>query len=65
MAKICGVSIDKLRENNVNVSAGDILDMNADEKFAFVEKWGSLEDRYTIEGFLYYLNQDLIDTENY
>lgn len=58
--KIYGLNIEKCG----NVCAADILDMSDEQKHELIEKAGIEEQVYTIEGFFYYLNADMLDTEN-
>ena len=58
MKKIYGISIDEVTLDELN-------EMTEDEKIALVDRTAKENgDEYTIEGFLYYLNNDMIDTEN-
>ena len=57
--KVYCIDADKCR----NINAGDILDMSDEEKQALIDKAGVPEQVHTIDGFFYYLNSDMIDTE--
>ena len=57
--KVYCIDADKCRD----INADDILDMSDEEKQALIDKAGVPEQVHTIEGFFYYLNSDMIDTE--
>jgi len=57
--KVYGVDIDKC--NGIN--ADDIGEMTPEQKKGLIAKVGT-DEEYTIDGFFYYLNNNMIDTEN-
>ncbi len=63
--KVYGVSIDHLHNNAVGTNADDIQAMSDKEKLEFVNVWGYEDQVYTLDAFFYYLNADMLDTENY
>lgn len=63
--KVYGVSIDHLSNNAVCVNATSIHEMSDAEKQDFVDVWADQDQVYTLEAFFYYLNADMLDTENY
>ena len=63
--KVYGVSIDRLHNNAVGTNADDIQAMSDKEKLEFVNVWGYEDQVYTLDAFFYYLNADMLDTENY
>ena len=63
--KVYGVNINYLRKNALCVTAGTFPEMNDEEKKDFVRVWGDQDQVYTLETFFYYLNSDMLDTENY
>lgn len=58
--KVYGVRIDE-----VNVNASDIREMTDEEKCGFAYRNHDEDQVYTLEAFFYYLNSDMLDTENY
>jgi len=63
--KVYGVSIDYLKNHALCVSAGTIDIMDNEEKKDFVRVWADQDQVYTLEAFFYYLNANMLDTENY
>ena len=63
--KVYGVSIDHLSNNAVCANATSIHEMSDAEKQDFVDVWAYQDQVYTLEAFFYYLNADMLDTENY
>lgn len=57
--KVYGVEIDKC----VGINADDIGEMTPEQKKELIAKVGT-DEEYTIDGFFYYLNNNMIDTEN-
>ena len=58
--KVYGVRIDE-----VNTNAYDINEMNDEEKWDFVCRNHEEDQVYTLDAFFYYLNANMLDTENY
>ena len=58
--KIYAIEIEACEGYNAN----DIDLMLPNDRRKFVEQYGDGE-AYTLEGFLYYLNEGMLDTENY
>lgn len=56
--RVYGISIDKTNEHNIY----NVQGLTNEEKEELINN----EDLevYTLEGFFYYLNEDMIDTEN-
>ena len=67
--KVYGVSIDhciSLEKNTgKHIDADVIREMNEAEKQAFGMVHCDTDQVYTLEAFFYYLNADMLDTENY
>ena len=62
--KIYGI---KLEQDSIEgLSSSNMLDLSEERKRQLIEKYGLFDDEmYTLDSFLYYLNSDGIDTENY
>lgn len=61
--KIYGLKIDLCDDN---IYADAIYQMSDEEKQELINAYGAKHalDVYTLDGFFYYLNADMIDTEN-
>lgn len=51
--------------DDCGINADSILEMTDDEKRELINKYGVENEVYVLETFFYYLNADMIDTENY
>ena len=62
--KVYGIKLEQASIEGL--SASNMLDLSEERKRQLIERYRLWEDEmYTIDSFLYYLNSDDIDTENY
>lgn len=62
MKRVYGI---KIALDGCGINADSILNMSDKEKRDLIAKAGVEDEVYEIESFFYYLNADMIDTENY
>lgn len=61
MARVYGI---KIALDGCGINADSIQQMTDEQKRELIEKAGVDGEVYEIESFFYYLNTDMIDTEN-